>query len=228
MIRDRESVLSRYQPVFSEPDRLDEGTLLGFLEFENNRHWWGLRQHHDLLRGRTAAVAAVLTELLDPTRPLAHRVDGIGDIPGFGSDVWSAMLLMAKPDEHGVWNAISESAMRRLGLWPDTDGSTGEVYAAVDEMIAVVADDLGVDRWTLDALWWAAEKEHDPTKHFVTRRKPAPAPRRTKTTPSQRTAAQRSKKAKAAATAETFVCSNCWMTKPARLDSGSGVCVDCS
>ena len=231
MIRDRDHVLARYGPIFSRPERLDEDTMLGFLEFENNRHWWNLRQHAPLLAGRASVVREVLGELQDDSTTLADRVDGVGDVPGLEPAVWSAMLLMAAPDTYGVWNPISEAAMRRLGLWPDEDGSTGATYAALNEMLAAVADEVDTDRWTLDALWWAAEKEHDPTKHFVTRREPvrSGAPRRgSSAPPKRRSTARSSKRAKAAATADTFVCSNCWTTKPARLDAGGGVCVDCA
>ena len=48
--------------------------------------------------------------------------------------------------------------------------STGETYRLVNEMLLLTSNEVGTDLWSLDALWWAAEKEHDPTRHFVATR----------------------------------------------------------
>lgn len=226
MIRDRDSVLARYGPVFRRPAGLDGDTLVEFLRFENNRHWWNLHHETERLSRHFELVRDALVGLVDEDRQLIERVDEIGDVPGLSSDLYTAVLLIAFPDRYGVWSGISEAAMRRLGLWPDiVDGSSeGETYAAVNEMLLTVAADLDVDLWTLDALWWGAEKEHDPTRHFVARTRARPSgkpPRRASST----TATTRSKKAEAA----TFMCQNCFATKPVRLESETaGLCVDCA
>jgi hypothetical protein len=230
MIRDRDSVIARYQPAFSRPSSLSPETLAEFLMFENNRHWWGLQRRTDVLVLHIDAIRAMIEELVDPTRPVSERIDSLGEPAEFDREVWSPILLITHPDSFGVWSAISESAMRRLGLWPTgIDGSTtGETYAKVNEMLNVVCSELSTDLWTLDALWWAAEKEHDPTKHFVARtagQKPA----RNAQTPGKRTKTLRAAKARAAVVTETFVCQNCWTTKPIRLQSEkSGYCIDCA
>jgi hypothetical protein len=229
MIRDRDSVIARYGPVFSRPSSLSPDTLAGFLLFENNRHWWGLQRRTDSLVRNFDAVRAMIGELIDPAKPVSQRIDGLGEPSEFDREVWSPILLITHPETFGVWNAISESAMRRLGLWPAAiDGSTtGETYAMVNEMLAVVSAELSTDLWTLDALWWAAEKEHDPTKYFVTRTRQAPV--RTAQPPGTRTKTLRAAKARAAVAAETFVCQNCWTTKPLRLESETpGYCIDCA
>ncbi len=226
MIRDRDSVLSRYGPVFRYPARLDEETLIGFLQFENNRHWWNLHRETERLTRHFDLVRDVLTGLADEERPLVDRIDGVGDVPGLSSDLYTAVLSIAYPDRYGVWSGISEAAMRRLGLWPDVaqGSSDGETYAGVNEMLLTIAADVDVDLWTLDALWWGAEKEHDPTRHFVAKTRARPsrsAPRRARSTP----AATKPKKAEAA----TFMCQNCFATKSVRLESETaGWCVDCA
>lgn len=228
MIRDRQSVLDRYGPVFRHPERLDPETLSGFLRFENNRHWWNLHRQEERLVRRYDLVADVLGELVDEARPLTERIDAAASVPGLTSDVYTAILTVARPDRYGVWSSISEAAMRRLELWPDIpEGSTeGEIYAAVNDMLLTVAADLDVDLWTLDALWWGAEKEHDPTKHFVTRTRPSrprSAPRRPATAPAS--PASKPKRS----VPDTFMCRICFATKPVRLESDTaGVCVDCA
>ncbi len=231
MIRDRDSVIARYQPAFRQPGSLSVETFAEFLRFENNRHWWGLQRRTDALVRHFDSIRAMIDELIDPTQPVSDRIDGLGEPAEFDREVWSPILLIAHPDSFGVWNAISESAMRRLGLWPagTETSTTGETYTKVNEMLIVISSELRTDLWTLDALWWAAEKEHDPTKHFVARapgQKPSP---RTAQPPGKRTKTLRAAKARTAVVAETFVCQNCWTTKPTRLESTtSGFCIDCA
>lgn len=230
MIRDRDSAIGRWGPVFSAPERLTADDLAAFLLFEHNRHWWGLQRRTDPLTRWFASVQTMVGELLDESRPLAERIDGLGEPREFDREIWSPILLVTHPETYGVWNDISESAMRRLRLWPDDadGGSTGATYALVNEMLQLVADDVQVDLWTLDALWWAAEKEHDPTRHFVARSRVSPT-RRSRPTATARTKTIQADKARAAAAAETFVCQICWTTKPLRLGSDApGVCVDCA
>lgn len=228
MIRDRRSVLERYGPVFRHAEDLAPETLSGFLRFENNRHWWNLHRQEERLIRQFDLVADALVELLDEGRPLPERIDVAADVPGLTPDIYTAILTVAHPDRYGVWSSISEAAMRRLGLWPDIpEGSTeGEIYATVNDMLLAVAGDLDVDLWTLDALWWGAEKEHDPTKHFVTLTRPSrprSAPRRAAT--ASRPPASKPKRSEP----ETFMCRICFATKPVRLESDTaGVCVDCA
>lgn len=227
MVRDRQSVLERYGPVFRSPEELDPATLSGFLRFENNRHWWNLHRQEERLVRHFDLLLDVLVELVDETRPLADRVDATADVAGLTSDIYTAILTVAFPDRYGVWSSISEAAMRRLGLWPDIpDGaSEGEVYEVVNDMLLTVAADLDVDLWTLDALWWGAEKEHDPAKHFVARTRPSrptSSPRRGPT--HSRAPASTPRRSEP----DTFMCRVCFATKPVRLESDrAGVCVDC-
>lgn len=228
MIRDRDTTIARWAAVFSEPDLLDPDTFSQFLEFEHNRHWWGLQRRRDTLLRWFPTVRAMIGELLDPSLPIDARIDSLGSPEEFDHDVWSPILLVTHPDTFGVWSGISEAAMRRLGLWPEVaDGaSVGETYAAVNDMLRLVCAEVETDLWTLDALWWAAEKEHDPARHFTTRKPPSrPTPR---PSPTERTKELRAKKARTAVVEDTFVCEECWTTKPIRLASESpGRCVDC-
>jgi hypothetical protein len=229
MIRDQQMVIDRFGPAFLHPDTLDEGTLTEFLRFEHNRHWWNLHRDEEKLMRNFDVVRTVMVELMDSEVPIGVRIDGIEDLPGFTSDLYTAILLVSHPDEFGVRNRISDAAMRRLGFWPSIEvgASEGETYEAVNEMLQVVASELGTDLWTLDALWWGVEKEHDPTKHFVTRKRATNPPRRVAQAPGTATpSVARTTKPPAP---ETFVCANCFATKPVRLSSDKpGWCVDCA
>lgn len=230
MIRDRDSAVRRWGATFSIPSRLTPEQFADFLLFEHNRHWWGLQRRSDRLVRSFEAVRSMIGELMDADAPLEDRIDGLGEPREFDHDVWSPILLVTHPEEFGVWNSISESAMRRLGLWPEVPDSAtvGETYVRVNEMLGLVKADVDTDLWTLDALWWAAEKEHDPTRHFVTRTKSEPV-RRERTAVAARARTLRAEKAVAAATVESFVCQSCWTTKPLRLGSDTaGICVDCA
>lgn len=229
MIRDQRSVLEKYGPIFSEPWGLDHDTFAGFLKFENNRHWWNLHREEAVLLRHFDLVRDVIGELVDPDVPIDERVDAIGDLPGFSTDLYTAILLVVFPEDLGVRSAISDSAMKRLELFPDLDedASVGLQYALVNEMLGEIADAVGVDLWTLDALWWGVEKEHDPTKHFVKKGRSTsdPKPRRTSSSSPRKPAAPKKFKPVAA----TFVCQNCFSTKQLNLASDTpGLCIDCA
>ena len=227
MIRDQEMVVDRFGPAFRQAETLDEATLTEFLRFEHNRHWWNLHRDEEKLMRHFDVIRTVIGELMDDQVPIGVRIDGIGDLPGFTSDLYTAILLVSHPTEFGVRSRISDAAMQRLDLWPiiEDGASDGEAYEAVNEMLHLVADELGTDLWTLDALWWGVEKEHDATKHFVSRKRPS-TPKRRATASGRQPSVARSTKP---APPETFMCLNCFSTKPVRLSSDKpGWCIDCA
>ena len=227
MIRDRDSAIARWGPTFSRPERLTADEFADFLLFEHNRHWWGLQRRTDSLTRWFDSVRSMIDDLLDDTQRIEDRIDGLGEPREFDHDVWSPILLVTHPETYGVWNSISESAMRRLGLWPDeAEGkSTGMTYRHMNEMLLLVSNEVGTDLWTLDALWWGAEKEHDPTRHFVTRRKMAPPRPPRSSAPARARVVTKPRNH----TEDTFVCQSCWTTKPVRLGSDTaGICIDCA
>lgn len=235
MIRDRDHVLRRYRDVFSSDavETISADEFAGFLQFESNRHWWGMQRGADRMVNNLDLLRWTLAVLLDESRPIDERVEEIDSassglvVPGLDHTIYTPVLLVSAPDEYGVWNSISESAMTRLDLWPDLSGaeSNGARYRQVNEMILTVAEELDTDTWTLDAMWWAIEKEYDPGSHFVTRRQapsksPSPRPRsHSPATARKPTRPQQS----------TFLCQNCFQQKPLNLVSDDpNTCVDCA
>lgn len=156
-VQNKKEVQERFGYVFS-PERvwdLQEEQITAFLDFKNNQHWTLQRQKSHITRDMEA-LRVGLSVLLNEERPLAPRyTEGVGMVKGMGKAIATAILQVAFPDRYGVWNGKSEGAMRILGVWPETErGSTkGEQYAAVNEVLSSLADELEVDLWTLDYLW---------------------------------------------------------------------------
>jgi hypothetical protein len=156
----RESVLARFQPVFSlqNLDALSADEFKAFLQDSNNHHWSGLNRKGWRACEDVGQLRAALKVLLDEAQPLERRVDEMIDhVPGMGKALTTAILLVAYPDRYGVWNNTSEGGLKSLGIWPEFErGSTwGRRYAKINEVLSDLSRDLGLDRWTLDALWWS-------------------------------------------------------------------------
>jgi hypothetical protein len=101
---------------------------------------------------------AMLKVLLDETRPIDERFDQvINQVTGMGKALMTAILLVAYPDRYGVWNNISESALKSLEIWPkyEQTNTPGRRYDKVNKVLTSLASDLKIDMWTLDALCWS-------------------------------------------------------------------------
>ena len=115
------------------------------------------------------ALRNALRLLLDESQPIGERLDrlirpeGANLIRGLDQAVITPILLVVYPNRYGVWNTISEAAMRQLGLWPSSErgSSFGEQYEIVNQVLNETAATLEIDLWTLDALWWAVEERTD-------------------------------------------------------------------
>ncbi|MDN5364439.1 MAG: hypothetical protein PWQ91_1501 [Eubacteriales bacterium] len=168
LVNARDEVLARYQPIFS-PDRLPNLTLedfSSFLYFENNKHWTGLHRHVGKLTADMNALRHALAILLDENRPLAERFDevvGASMVRGLGKGLATAILLVAYPNRYGVWNNVSEAALKQMGVWPEFDrGMTlGKRYTVINDLLKQLSGELGVDLWTLDALFWGIVKKEE-------------------------------------------------------------------
>ena len=166
IIESRDTVLARYHPVFQPGNipMLDEDEFRSFLYFENNQHWSGLYRHITTLCADMDALRETIAILLDSKRPLASRFDeSVGRIKGFGKALATAILLMASPDEYGVWNNTSENALRQVNLWQEfvRGRTSGKQYEEINKLLKRLSSDLGVDLWTLDALMWGLLPEDE-------------------------------------------------------------------
>jgi hypothetical protein len=155
----RDEVFARYQPLFSLPriPKLSREEFTSFLYFENNHHWSGLYRKGlhaatDMDRLRNS-----LTLLLDEGRPIEERFPlAIDMVEGMGRATATAILTVAFPQKYGVWNNTSESAMRKLKIWPEfrRGDNIGAKYRQMNAVLVDIVSDLGTDFWTLDAAWW--------------------------------------------------------------------------
>jgi hypothetical protein len=156
----RAQVLARYQPIFAldHLNQLDVEEFKSFLYLENNRHWSGLYRMGLRACNDVAKLRAALQQLLDETRPIDARIEQATKmVEGMGKALATAILLVAYPSKYGVWNNTSEAGMKALEIWPQFErGATfGRKYAQVNEGLLTLAQDLQIDMWTLDTLWWS-------------------------------------------------------------------------
>lgn len=167
ILSSRAGVLDRYGSLFKPPnlDSLTADQFKGFLRFENNHHWKGIHRQQASITADMERLKATIRVALDESEPIEKRLDriiGVNSpeaIRGLGPAVLTPILHVVYPEKYGVWNRIAEGAMSDLGLWPVFPaGSTfGSKYRAVNQALNDTAAAVGVDLWTLDALWWAVE-----------------------------------------------------------------------
>jgi hypothetical protein len=77
--------------------------------------------------------------------------------------VLTPILLIAHPDRYGVWNQVSEAALKHLHLWPEFDRGRplGERYERINGLLLELAADVKVSLWTLDGLFWRATEDEE-------------------------------------------------------------------
>ncbi|MEP6574577.1 MAG: endonuclease NucS domain-containing protein, partial [Gemmatimonadota bacterium] len=164
----KDSVLARYQPLFTRAgiERLTEEEFRLFLQFRNNRHWVSLQRLEPAICMDMPKLRRALLVLIDEERSIRDRLDelvpprGPAFVPCLSKAVLTPILLIAFPEKYGVWNRVSEGAMKTLDVWPDLFGqSFGEKYETVNAALLGIAVATGVDLWVLDALWWRVEEE---------------------------------------------------------------------
>lgn len=169
-IRDaKAAVFQRFQPMFEAKnlDRLTAENFRAFLIFSNNRHWEGLQRMGPAITEDMDKLRAALRLLADDSQLIRARLDRIRP-PGrdpmvrkLNRAVVTAILLVMYPDRCGVWNNVSEAGMAKLGLWPEMPrgASFGDRYERMNAVLLDMAQEVGVDLWTLDMLWWRLVQE---------------------------------------------------------------------
>ncbi len=164
MVAAKEEVLTRYQPVFSLAiiDQLSPEVYRSFLLFRNNQHWTGLHRTGGKAADDISRLRQGLRLLLNEEIPIVNRLNQLQPknsgplVPYFGKAVITAILQIAYPEQYGVWNNTSESALKDLKVWPEFERGLpfGERYLQVNSLLTQLADAIGIDLWTLDALFW--------------------------------------------------------------------------
>jgi len=167
-IRDAKGeVLAKYQPLFA-PENLDQLTaedFRGFLLFQNNKHWDGIHRQGGWMTSDMPNLREALKILADEGLDIRTRLNRLrpptGDpmVKGLSRAVITAFLQVMYPNKYGVWNRTAENGMMQLGLWPEMPrgASFSERYERINSVLLELADELGLDLWTLDMLWWRVE-----------------------------------------------------------------------
>lgn len=163
----RDEVLTRYQSTFdiNKLPSLSEEEFRQFLHFKNNRHWISLQRMGPAICSDMNRLRQALTILLNEDRPIRERlnelvpVTGPAFVPRLSKAVLTPILLICHPGQYGVWNQISEGAMKTLEIWPNFQRGEpfGDRYVKVNGILNELAQDVGVDLWTLDVLMWRVE-----------------------------------------------------------------------
>lgn len=162
MLEHRDEVITRFQAVFN-PEHLPALTAeeySSFLRPKNNKHWHGINRNKKRSIKDMTKLRKALATLLDEERPIDQRLDEVfGFKIGIGKATATPILLVVYPHRYGVWNSVSEDALKKLGLWPSFErGETeGKKYLKINRVLNDLAREVGVDLWTLDALLWALE-----------------------------------------------------------------------
>jgi len=166
IIESQAVVQARFQPVFAPEHvtQITEDEFRPFLHFEHNRHWTGLYRQGSRLFSDMDKLRQALAIVVDESRPITSRFEEpISMIKGMGQNIVSGILLICHPDKYGVWNSRSEGVMKRMGIWPkfDRGESYGSRYAKVNAILLQLCDNLQIDLWTLDTLWWFLDEQDD-------------------------------------------------------------------
>lgn len=137
---------------------LTKQDMTGFMRYEQNRRWKDIS--NEGVAADIERLKAALLILVDDFRSLSARLNDIepgrGEfaVPYLGKAKLSAILLVTRPREYGVWNDYSERALRGMGLFPEFEEGwhLGEQYVAVNSVLQALAKEFGLTMWWLDVI----------------------------------------------------------------------------
>ena len=151
---------------FSNIENIDIEKFRKFFNFKENRHWYGLTQNIALLVSNPKNLKESLKLLLDESKPIAERIDGVmrssGErkVKGYGLARISAILHYAHPDKYGAFNNVSMEALSKIGENPRENDphwkslTEGERYTLVNQKLLELSKKYKISLWALDWVWW--------------------------------------------------------------------------
>jgi Endonuclease NucS C-terminal domain len=170
----RDEVIPKYRRIFSNEHlpSLTEEEFRGFLNFGNNHHWRSLDRLGSSICQDMLKLRGELQLLLDEKQPIRERLNHLVPpqkrpiIPRLSRAVLTPILLISFPEKYGVWNKVSEDGMKSLDIWPDLQRGApfADRYERMNSVLKDLAQEIGVDLWTLDALWWRVEEALERSK----------------------------------------------------------------
>lgn len=167
----KDEVLERYQPIFSldHIPNLTAEEFKSFLLYRNNKHWKAIHRQSGSITEDMETLRKTLELLLDESTPIEKRLKKIRPknkdpmVKGLARSVITPILLVAYPEKYGVLNKVAEDGLKELDLWPDFERGVdfATKYTEVNKILLDISDELDVDLWTLDALWWRIDADFD-------------------------------------------------------------------
>lgn len=155
-------VVGRYGKVFDSANlkHLTKEDFKSFLLIKNNLHWEGIHRQENLITADMPKLIKFLQYVLNEDLPLKERLDteftnkGGYWIKGIGRAVITPILLVAYPSKYGVWNSKSESALKKLGLFPRflPKDTFGDRYAKVNQVLLELSQKYELTLWQLDGI----------------------------------------------------------------------------
>jgi len=184
-VNEEREVIEKFGTFF-HPDNLDDLTkdkFRSFLLFENNKHWNWIHRQVNMITEDMDKLIKTLKNLLDESKPLKNRLDYLFPknkpnlIKGLGRAVLTPILLVVYPEKYGVWNSITEDALKKLGEYPEFKrGATfSEKYIEVNKILIEYAYRYDISLFKLDSAWWLlsegyglSSEEEDPEQEEIT------------------------------------------------------------
>ena len=171
-IRAQVQVRSHYQSLFS-PGRVNDLPKEEFLEFllpTKNKHWSSLWRRGPEITADMPLLRKALALLVDEKLPLKTRLNQLRPKTGDPMIKWLAQAIITPilhivyPEKYGVLNRTAKDGMRQVGAWPESSkgASFADRYEATNGVLLELAQELRVELWTLDALWWLMLKGSRP------------------------------------------------------------------
>lgn len=155
-------VINRYGPIFNPQNinNLTKEDFKSFLLIRNNLHWEGIHRQGNTITLDMKALKIYLRFLLNEKMSLKERLssDFIDQggywVKGIGKAIMSAILLVVYPQKYGVWNSKSESALKKLNLFPRflSKDSFADKYLKVNDALLDLAHKYNITLWQLDGV----------------------------------------------------------------------------
>ena len=164
-LESEKKVIGKYGQMFNlaNLDQLTKEGFKSFLLIKNNLHWEGIHRQSNLVTSDMEALKRCLKSLLDEKIPIRERlkrvfnVKGKGEyvIKGLGKAVITPILLVVYPTKYGVWNSRSETALKKLNLFPNflRKDSFADKYLKVNDVILDLAQKYNITLWQLDGIF---------------------------------------------------------------------------
>lgn len=121
--------------------RIDEALSQGSLELHGNYMWGsGSRIYGARLKlspeERLANIETVIRTLNDEQTPPTEKAKRIQDVPGFGPNMATGLVMVVHPEQFAIWNKPSKAALNKLGY----DASELSTF---QDVAGILKDELG-------------------------------------------------------------------------------------